>query len=195
MKNNNKSLNESRKSNWLGRDSELTLVKTQEGRLIIERADRFYDYKEVKEALLEDGYELKTVVAEDIIDLIESDKVDSEGCILNEVRYDWNHIDPRTGLPKIKEARPEESIELMNRMPARSGWIVFLHNRVNLNSTGNIRYAKKMWFDRASGMVAEDADSIETDGVHFRSFILPGAGRPGGWLELDDYKRLTHRYI
>ena len=192
---NNKTLNESRKSNWLGADSELTLVKTQTGRKLIERADRYYDYDEVKEALVYEGYELKTVVADDIIAIIEDDLVDSEGCILNEVRYDWAHIDPRTGLPKIKEPRPEESIELMNRMPGRSGWIVFLHNRVNLNSVGNIRYAKKMWFDRATSKVAEDADSIETDGVHFRSYILPNAGRPGGWLDLDDYKRLTHRSI
>ena len=161
----------------------------------MERDDRFYDYKEIKEALLDEGYDLKTVDADDIISLIEEDRVDSEGCILNEIRYDWAHIDPRTGLPKIKEPRPEESIELMNRMPARSGWIVFLHNRVNLNSVGNIRYAKKMWFDRVSGKVAEDADSIETDGVHFRTYILPNAGRPGGWLALDDYKRLTRRDI
>lgn len=163
--------------------------------MLIERADRFYDYKEIKEALIDEGYDLKSVKAEDIIDIIEEDLVDSEGCILNEVRYDWAHIDPRTGLPKVKEPRPEESIELMNRMPGRSGWIVFLHNRVNLNSVGNIRYAKKMWFDRPSCQVAEDADSIATDGVHFRSYMLPGAGRPGGWLELDDYKRLTRRSI
>lgn len=112
---------------------------------------------------------------------------------LDEVKYDFNHIDPRTGLPKIKEPRPEESIELMNRMPARSGWIVMLHNRLNFNSTGNMRYAKKVWFDRASGMVADDEEM--TDAVHFRSYMLPHCGRPGGWMYLQDYVSKTHRSI
>ena len=112
---------------------------------------------------------------------------------LDEVKYDFNHIDPRTGLPKIKESRPEESIELMNRMPARSGWIVMLQNRVNFNSTGNLHFARKVWFDRPSGMVADDEEM--QDAVHFRSYMLPHCGRPGGWMYLQDYQNITHRRI
>ena len=37
-------LNESRKTNWKDSDV-LTLVKTADGRMLIETKDRYYDYK------------------------------------------------------------------------------------------------------------------------------------------------------
>ena len=140
-------LNESRKTNWKDSDV-LTLVKTADGRMLIETKDRYYDYKQMSEALSEyAGKNIQLATEHDVLRMIDEDYVDSEGAVLNEVRYDWNHIDPITGMPKIKAPRPEESIELMNRMPAKTGWIVMRQNRVNFNSTGNIRYAKKVWFD------------------------------------------------
>ena len=189
-----KNLNESRKSNWKNSNT-LTLVKTSEGRLIIETRNRYYDYQEMKKALKEySKKDIASATKNDIIHMINEDYVDSEGMILNEVRYDWKNIDLITGLPKVKEPRPEESIELMNRMPARSGWIVMLHNRVNLNSTGNIHYSKKVWFDRASKKVYEDEEMTD-EGTHFFTYMLPHCGKPGGWMYLEDYIRITHRHI
>ena len=186
-------LNESRKTNWKDSDV-LTLVKTADGRMLIETKDRYYDYKQMSEALYEyAGKNIKLATERDVLRMIDEDYVDSEGAVLNEVRYDWNHIDPITGMPKVKAPRPEESIELMNRMPTKTGWIVMLQNRVNFNSTGNIRYAKKVWFDRPSSMVADDESM--TDAVHFRTYMLPHCGRPGGWMYLEDYQKLTHRRI
>lgn len=80
-------------------------------------------------------------------------------------------------------------------MPGRSGEIVFLQNRVNLNSVGNIRYAKKMYYDRSQRCVADSADNISGEGQPFMTYVLPGAGRPQGWLYLDEYTQLTHRRI
>jgi len=88
-------------------------------------------------------------------------------------------LDPITGAYG-KAQRPEDNIELMNRMPARSCWIKFLQNRVSLTSVGNVRYAKEMWFDYTTKMVSESRDG--EDAVHFRSYILPGAGKPAGWI-------------
>ena len=119
-------LNESRKTNWKDSDV-LTLVKTADGRMIIETKDRYYDYKQMSEALSEyAGKNIQLATEHDVLRMIDEDYVDSEGAVLNEVRYDWNHIDPITGMPKVKAPRPEESIELMNRMPAKTGWIVML---------------------------------------------------------------------
>lgn len=186
-----RTLNESRSRNWKNSD-DLSLVRTSDGRIVIESGDRFYDYSEMSEAVRDAfGKDIRKASAMDIRKVIEEDLVDSEGMILDEVRYDWRKIDPLTGMPKIKEPDPEESIELMNRMPGRSGWIVVLQNRVNLGSVGNVRFARKVWFDRASGTVSDDANMENP--VHFRSYVLPGAGRPGGWMALSDYEKLTHR--
>lgn len=187
----NKRLNESRTPGWKNSRA-LTLVKDNDGNKLVEYKDRYYSYKEICEMLRYTKNDIVSASSADIISLINEDYVDSEGMILNEVRYDWSKIDPRTGMPKVKEPRPEESIQLMNRMPGRSGWIMMFQNRVNLNSVGNMRYAKKVWFDRASGTVSTD-ENME-DSVHFRSYVLPGAGRPQGWMELADYERIKRGY-
>ena len=167
--------------------TDLTYVVTQTGERLIESKDRFYTLNDISEALGKDARRSKV---HEVLSLIENGLVDSEGAILNEVRYDWNHIDPRTGLPKIKE-RPEDKIHLMNQYPGRSGWIILLQNRINLNSVGNIRYGKKMWYDRTTHMVSEDETG--TDAVHFRTYILPGAGRPQGWIEPEIFTQYTNR--
>jgi hypothetical protein len=75
---------------------------------------------------------------------------------LNESQWDFRHIDPITGMPKLKQPRPEDDIKLMNQRPARTGWIILLQNRVNLKSIGNMRYKKKMWYDMRSHTVSSD---------------------------------------
>jgi len=89
-------------------------------------------------------------------------------------------FDPRTGMFGPAPKRPEDDIHLMNQLPAKSGWIKLLQNRVNLKSVGNIRYAKVMWYDIRTKMVSEEKDG--KDGEFMRSYVLPGAGRPAGWI-------------
>lgn len=102
-------------------------------------------------------------------------------------KYDWKHIDPLTGLPKIKKETIEDKIHMMNQMPAMSGWIVMLQNRVNYNSVGNQRYKKELWYNRVNHTVSIDENG--TDATPFKSYTLPHCGKPGGWI----YKKDIHR--
>ena len=187
-------INESRHNSWKN-SPDFTYVRTADKKRFIEFQDRFFSYDAISEAIKEfSGKTIGESTSEEIVHIIEESLVDSEGAIIEGIKYDWSKIDPRTGLPKIKEARPEESIELMNKMPSRTGWIVMLQNRVNFNSVGNIRYSKKVWFDRQTGRVAPSQQEIGDDSPHFRSYILPnGGGKPQGWMMLEDYKRITGR--
>lgn len=174
------------------KDSEYTLVRLQDGTQLLESKDRYYMLSDIREALNENMTSLGKATPDDIRYVISEGLVDSEGVVLNEVRYDWNHIDPRTGMPKIKE-RPEDKIHLMNQMPGRSGWIVLLQNRVNLNSVGNVRYAKKVWYDRNDRTVSTSED--KEDAVWIKRFVLPGAGLAQGWIEPEIYTQYTGRRI
>lgn len=148
---------------------------------------------EIQEALSESNKTLNRATAGDIDRIIDDGLVDSEGMILNEVRYDWKHIDFVTGMPRIKE-RPEDKIHLMSQMPGRSGWIVLLHNRVNLNSVGNVRYATKVWYDRNDRTVS--TSERKEDAVWFKNAILRGAGGlASGWIEPEIYTQYTGKRI
>jgi hypothetical protein len=111
-------------------------------------------------------------------------------------KFDFNHpkMNPRTGMmePRIVD-RPEDHIELMNRQPGKTGWIIMLQNRVNLNSVGNIRYAKKVWYDRETRSISDD-ENME-DPIHFMLYQLPHCGRPGGWMYPEDFTKYTHRHL
>lgn len=96
------------------------------------------------------------------------------------MKFDFNHIDPRTGMPRIKN-RPEDEINLMSRKPGRSCWIKLLQNRVNLNSVGNLHDAQVMWYDRLTDSLYEDS-SMESEGILFRLFRLRGHQYPQGWI-------------
>ena len=61
-------------------------------------------------------------------------------------RYDFSKIDPRTCMPRIVE-RDEDHIQLMSRMPGRSGYIRLLQNRVNLRSVGNLRLSERLYYN------------------------------------------------
>lgn len=97
------------------------------------------------------------------------------------MKFDFDHIDPRTGMPKIKQ-RPEDKIQLITRMPYKSGWIKMLQNRVNLNSVGNLRDAEKVWFDRRTLKVSKTVSG--EGGVLFRDYRLKSGQKPQGWIEL-----------
>ena len=91
----------------------LTLSRLEDGTRILESADRYYLLSDVRSALNENAVSYNEATEEDVLYLIDEGFVDSEGAILNEVRYDWRHIDPITGMPAVKE-RPEDKIHLMN---------------------------------------------------------------------------------
>ena len=91
----------------------LTLSRLEDGTQILESADRYYLLSDVRSALNENAVSYNEATEEDVLYLIDEGLVESEGAILNEVRYDWRHIDPITGMPTVKE-RPEDKIHLMN---------------------------------------------------------------------------------
>lgn len=173
-------LNESKFIGWKG-DNDLTFVDKKTGDAEIRYKGKSYNYFYVCEMMGVSTEDMrKYATAQDVIEAI--NEIDKKSSVVNETRYDFSHIDPRTGLPReIK--RPEDDIELMSRMPGRSCWITMLQNRVNLNSVGNNRYKKTVWFDRTDATVSSDRN--KEDAVHFRSYILPGAGKPQGWIYAD----------
>lgn len=170
----------------------ISLASLEDGTKIIESSNRYYLLSDVRAALNENAMSMHEATEEDIMFVIDEGLVESEGAIVNEVRYDWNHIDPMTGMPRIKE-RPEDKIHLMNQLPGKTGWIVMLQNRVNLNSVGNLRYAKRVWYDRTDRTVSTSED--KDDAVYIKRFVLPGAGYPGGWIEPEVYTQLTGKRI
>ena len=96
------------------------------------------------------------------------------------MKFDFNHIDPRTGLPRMV-ASPDDNIQLITRMPARSCYIRMLQNRASLRSVGNIRYAQRLWYNaRAKTLhTAPDAPVI----AHWYNYRLPNHQRAAGWIE------------
>lgn len=106
--------------------------------------------------------------------------------------YDFNHIDPVTGLPRVK-TRPEDKIHLMNQMPAKSGFIVMLQNRVNFNSIGNKRYSETLWYDRNTRKVSKEKDGV--GGVDFRVYHLPNGPKPQGWVYKEEIGRLNEDFF
>lgn len=108
------------------------------------------------------------------------------------MRFDFDHIDPRTGLPEIKkQSKPEDKIQLMTRTPAHSCWIKMLQNRVLLQSVGNVREAETVWFDRRTFKVSKNASG--KDGVLFRDFRLKSGQRPQGWIECNEHGQIYLR--
>ena len=97
------------------------------------------------------------------------------------MKFDFNNIDPVSGMPKIKK-RPEDDIHTMNIMPSRTGWIRMLQNRINLRSTGNIYQSKVVWYDRRNNTVCSDKNNPEETTVYFRLYRLPSGQIPQGWI-------------
>ena len=101
------------------------------------------------------------------------------------MKYDFRHIDPRTGLPKvIKNDEPE--IQMMTRLPWKTGWIYLLQNRIGLNTVGNQRYKKKVWYDRRDCTIS--TDETKEDAQHIRTATFPNLGRPAGWIFASDIR-------
>lgn len=96
------------------------------------------------------------------------------------MRFDFNHIDPRTGLPRMVE-REEDRINLMLRTPAYSGYIRLLQNRENLRSVGNVRYSVRLWYD-ARTKTLHKAPSAPVL-AHWHGYTLPCGQRAAGWIE------------
>lgn len=169
-------LNESVFHNWKG-NSELTFIDKNVGDAEIIYKGKTYNYYKVCESMGISLSSMRKCSAERVISALR--RINPESIAINEARYDFNHIDPVTGLPReIK--RPEDDIELMSRYPARTGWITLLQNRVLLNSVGNRRFKKTVWYDAKDHTVSTDRN--KEDACHFRTYILPGAGKPAGWM-------------
>lgn len=168
--------------NWKGVKG-LTFIDRDNKKHMVQYKGKTYRYCDIVNAygLTEsqfrevDGVELKYVLESGFIKSIQTN-------VLNESSYDWNHIDPVTGMPR-KKVRPEDSIELMSRMPARSCWITLLQNRVNFNSVGNVRFKRDVWFDRVDRTVS--SDKSKEDAVYFRDARLKDGSYPHGWIYSD----------
>ena len=94
------------------------------------------------------------------------------------MKYDFRHLDPRTGLPRPIE-REEDRIELMTRLPWRSGYVRMLQNRVNLHSVGNTRYSVRLWYNAHTRTLHPTQGAQGTD---IRFYRLPNGQRPQGWI-------------
>ena len=82
-----------------------------------------------------------------------------------------------------KETRQAEHAKMhcMSQHPTRSGWIVLLQNRVNLNSVGNVRHKTKVYYDHRTKKVGPSADECNTP---FRSARLNNNQSAAGWMEV-----------
>ena len=82
-----------------------------------------------------------------------------------------------------KEARhaEQEKIHGMNQYPMRSGWIMLLQNRLNLNSVGNVRHKTKVYYDCRTKMVGTTIDGCNTP---FRYARLSNNQLAAGWMEI-----------
>jgi hypothetical protein len=97
------------------------------------------------------------------------------------MKYDFNHIDPRTGMPR-EAKRPEDDIQLMCLPPARSCNVTLLQNRVNLRSVGNIRLARTLYYDLHKQALYTAAGQFV---AYWRGVTLNNGQRPAGWIETD----------
>ena len=94
------------------------------------------------------------------------------------MKYDFRHLDPRTGLPRTIE-REEDRIELMTRLPWRSGYVRMLQNRANLHSVGNNRHSVRLWYNAHTRTLHPTQGAQGTD---IRLYRLPNGQRPQGWI-------------
>ena len=95
-------------------------------------------------------------------------------------RYDFSKIDPRTGIPRIVE-RDEDHIQLMSRMPGRSGYIRLLKNRVNLRSVGNLRLSERLYYNAYTRTLYSSPNGTKIALWH--AYRLPNGQRAAGWIE------------
>ena len=95
-------------------------------------------------------------------------------------RYDFSKIDPRTGIPRIVEYK-EDRIQLMSRMPGRSGYIRLLQNRVNLRSVGNLRLSERLYYNAYTRTLYSAPNGTEIALWH--AYRLPNGQRAAGWIE------------
>lgn len=170
-------LNESVFHDWKG-NKELIFIDKNVGDAEIIYKGQTYNYFKVCESMCISPSSMRKCSAERVISALK--RMTPETVLINESRYDYSHIDPITGLPCEKKKRPEDDIELMSRYPARTGWITLFHDRVNINSVGNRRYKVTVWYDAKDHTVSTDRN--KEDACHFRTYILPRGGRPGGWM-------------
>ena len=75
----------------------------------------------------------------------------------------------------------QRKMHCMNQYPSRSGWIVLLQNRVNLDSVGNIRYKTKVYYDHRTRQVGSTPDDCQTP---FRCARLKNNQPSAGWMEI-----------
>ena len=81
---------------------------------------------------------------------------------------------------KEKRQAEQEKMHCMNQLPGRSGWIILLQNRVNLNSVGNIHFQTKVYYDRTTRMVGPSESECN---VPFRMAKLKNGQPAAGWME------------
>lgn len=165
-------------------NTKLTYVKKNNNHSLFEYKNKYYSCNDVCAELGCSESDLKYASKADILYLIENELVRPKGIIYEGIKYDWRHIDPVTGLPKVQQPRPEDKIETMGRMPGHSCWIYLLQNRVNLNSMGNRYYKRKVWFDTFDKSVS--TDKSKDDATYFRQARLSDGSYAQGWMFAED---------
>ncbi len=63
----------------------------------------------------------------------------------------------------------------------REGWITLLQNRVELNSVGNIRYQKKVYYIKAVHAVGPTRIYNPDTFVRWNNVKLDNGQKPAGW--------------
>lgn len=104
------------------------------------------------------------------------------------MRFDFNYIDPRTGLPGIKDQNTLDRLaKFMNIMPSRSGYVWFIDNTVAVNTVGNNRYKVRYYYDMFTKTFKTDRNS--NDGIPFRDVRLKNGSKPHFWIYEEDFRK------
>lgn len=72
-----------------------------------------------------------------------------------------------------------KNIRIMSQLPPKSGWIILLQNRVNIESVGNKTWATKVYYDHRTRKVGNTPDQCQT---HFRMARLKNGQPAAGWM-------------
>ena len=92
--------------------------------------------------------------------------------------------DPFVKKMLAKEERRNEMalMHTMSQMPARSGYVVFLQNRVLLRSVGNARFCNRLYYNAQTHMIGIGPDVCDTP---FRCARLKNGQPAAGWIYED----------
>lgn len=83
-------------------------------------------------------------------------------------------------LKKEEQMREQEKMHPMSTLPAHSGWIILLQNRVRLNSVGNVELKRRVYYESRTRKVGDTREHCDT---LFRLARLRNGQPAAGWME------------